>query len=85
MPTITGKGHTPEKHARYIGEYLPIFAEHPAVIGNFFFRWSDAPHCRQCGEADCPAEYAWGCVDCDQKPKPAYYALKEGTDALFRA
>jgi len=78
-----GKGHTPEEQARYISECLPIFAEHPAVIGNFFFRWSDAPTCWQCGEADCPAECAWGCVDCAQRPKPAYYALKEGLQTFF--
>lgn len=78
-----GKGHTEEEQARYISECLPIFAEHPDVIGNFFFRWSDTRQCWQCGEADCPAECAWGCVDCDQKPKPAYYALRDGITGLF--
>lgn len=78
-----GAGHTPEEQARYISECLPIFAEHPAVIGNFFFRWSDTAQCWQCGEADCPAECAWGCVDVNQKPKPAYYALKNGIAANF--
>lgn len=81
--TTWGKGHTPEEQARYISECLPIFAEHPDVIGNFFFRWSDTEHCWQCGEADCPAECAWGCVDCEQKPKPAYHALKEGIKTHF--
>jgi hypothetical protein len=78
-----GKGHTPDEQARYVRECLPIFAEHPAVIGNFFFRWGDTPNCWQCGEADCPAECAWGCVDCGQNPKPAYYALKEGIADCF--
>ena len=78
-----GAGHTPEEQGRYVSKCLPIFAEHPAVIGNFFFRWSDTDQCWQCGEADCPAECAWGCVDVAQKPKPAYYALKEGSAALF--
>ncbi|MCL2664549.1 MAG: hypothetical protein FWE82_02960 [Defluviitaleaceae bacterium] len=73
-----GRGHTPDEQARYISECLPIFIGHPCVIGNFFFRWSDTETCWQCGEADCPAECAWGCVDCNQKPKPAYYALQEG-------
>ena len=79
-----GKGHTPEEQARYISECLPIFAEHPSVIGNFFFRWSDTEQCWQCGEADCPAECAWGCVDAAQKPKPAYHALKDGIKANFQ-
>jgi len=78
-----GAGHTPEEQARYISECLPVFAEHPGVIGNFFFRWSDAEHCWQCGEPDCPAECAWGCVDCGQNPKPAYYALKDGIKKYF--
>ena len=78
-----GKGHTPEEQARYVRLCQKIFADHPAVIGNFFFRWSDAPTCWQCGEPDCPAECAWGCVDVDQNPKPAYYALQEGKRTLF--
>ena len=78
-----GKGHTPEEQARYVRQCQEIFAQHPAVIGNFFFRWSDAETCWQCGERDCPAECAWGCVDVDEKPKPAYYALKEGNRTLF--
>ena len=78
-----GKGHTPEEQSRYVSECLPIFADHPDVIGNFFFRWSDTDQCWQCGEADCPAECAWGCVDCEQKPKPAYHALKDGIEKYF--
>jgi len=78
-----GKGHTAEEQARYIEECLPIFAKHPSVIGNFFFRWSDVNQCWQCGEADCPAECAWGCVDVNQQPKPAYKALKEGYKTYF--
>lgn len=78
-----GKGHTPEEQARYVSECLPIFADHPAVIGNFFFRWSDTDQCWQCGEADCPAECAWGCVTSKQEPKPAYYALQKGIKELF--
>jgi hypothetical protein len=78
-----GNGHTPEEQARYVSECLPIFADHPAVIGNFFFRWSDTEHCWQCGESDCPAECAWGCVDTKQAPKPAYHALKDGLKELF--
>jgi len=78
-----GRGHTPEEQARYIEECLPVFANHPDVIGNFFFRWSDTNQCWQCGEADCPAECAWGCVDPMQKPKPAYHALKDGFKKYF--
>lgn len=80
-----GKGHTPEEQARYVRLCQQIFAEHPKVIGNFFFRWSDTETCWQCGEADCPAECAWGCVDVNQQPKPAYYALQEGNRVLFSA
>lgn len=77
------EGHTPAEQARYVSICQRIFAEHPAVIGNFFFRWSDTDACWQCGEADCPAECAWGCVDVNQQPKPAYYALQEGNRTLF--
>ena len=78
-----GKGHTPEEQARYVQLCQEIFANHPAVIGNFFFRWSDTDACWQCGEADCPAECAWGCVDVNENPKPAYHALMEGNKKWF--
>ena len=80
---LAAKGDTPEEQARYVQLCQKIFAEHPAVIGNFFFRWSDAETCWQCGERDCPAECAWGCVDVNENPKPAYYALKEGNEKWF--
>ena len=80
---VWGKGHTPEAQAEYVIRCQEIFAKHPNVIGNFFFRWSDTETCWQCGEADCPAECAWGCVDPHENPKPAYYALKEGNKKYF--
>lgn len=78
------KEHSKEEQAEYVKECLKIFGAHPAVIGNFFFRWSDTETCWQCGEPDCPAECAWGIVDPQQRPKPAFYALKEGLNELFR-
>lgn len=80
---VWGKGHTPEAQADYVIRCQEIFAQHPNVIGNFFFRWSDAETCWQCGEPDCPAECAWGCVDTHENPKPAYWALKEGNKRYF--
>ena len=80
---VWGKGHTPEAQAEYVIRCQEIFAQHPNVIGNFFFRWSDAETCWQCGEPDCPAECAWGCVDTHEHPKPAYWALKEGNQRYF--
>ena len=78
------KEHSREEQAEYILQCLEIFANHPAVIGNFFFRWSDTETCWQCGEPECPAECAWGLVDVTQKPKPAYYAYQEGVSKFFR-
>jgi len=69
-------GHTPEVQAEYITECMRIFTGHPKVIGNFFFKWSDDAHCWQCGQPDCPAECAWGLVDVNGRPKPAYGALR---------
>lgn len=77
------KEHSLEEQAQYVKKCLKIFAEHPAVIGNFFFRWSDTETCWQCGESDCPAECAWGIVDSKQIPKPAFYVLKETINELF--
>ncbi len=78
------KEHNREEQAEFISECLEIFANHPNVIGNFFFRWSDTETCWQCGEVDCPAECAWGMVDVKQDPKPAYYAYQESIKKFFK-
>lgn len=75
--------HSPEKQAEYIRQCMKIFAEHPAVIGEFFFRWSDTETCWQCGDPLCPAECAWGIVDVNGSPKPGYFALKEAYEKYF--
>jgi hypothetical protein len=72
-----GDGHTPAVQAEYIRIAKRIFTTHPAVRGDFFFKWSDDPVCWQCGQRDCPAECAWGLVDTQGKAKPAYRALAE--------
>jgi len=77
------KDHSEELQADYIKQCAKIFAEHPAVIGNLFFRWEDTPACWQCGAPDCPAEVAWGCIRVDGTPKPGYYALVEAYNEYF--
>lgn len=83
-PRAWKKEHTCDEQAEYVMECLQVFADHPAVIGNYFFRWGDTQTCWQCGEPDCPAECAWGVVDVNGKPKPAYYALREGLESIFQ-
>jgi hypothetical protein len=75
--------HSPEEQAAYIRACVGIFADHPHCIGNFFFRWGDTATCWQCGQPDCPAECAWGMVDVNGEPKPAFYALKDRNRSLF--
>lgn len=72
-----GLDHSEETQAEYITECLKIFRDHPHCIGNLFFQWQDMAHCWQCGEDDCPAETAWGCIDKNGRPKPGYEALKK--------
>lgn len=78
------KEHSPEEQAEYIWECMKIFSQHPHVIGQFFFRWTDTPACWQCGQPDCPAECAWGIVDVNGNPKPGYYALKDAINKYFK-
>ncbi|MCL2060020.1 MAG: hypothetical protein FWH01_13375 [Oscillospiraceae bacterium] len=78
-----GVDHNEELQADYIKQCVKIFAEHPAVIGNLFFRWQDPNTCWQCGAPDCPAECAWGCIRTDGTPKPGYYALAESYNKYF--
>ena len=72
-----GKDHSEETQAEYITECLKIFRDHPHCIGNLFFQWQDMATCWQCGDDDCPAETAWGCIDKNGRPKPGYYALQK--------
>ena len=50
-----------------------------------FTRVSQASPCPQCGKPDCPAETAWGLVDLAGKPKPSYFAFKDGVRRLRAA
>jgi arabinogalactan endo-1,4-beta-galactosidase len=77
--------HSPEEQAEFMRDCIRIFADHPHCIGNFIFRWNDTATCWQCGQPECPAETAWGIVDVNNRPKPAYHALKEEIHRLFAA
>ncbi|MBR6361096.1 MAG: hypothetical protein IKS04_04810, partial [Clostridia bacterium] len=34
--------------------------------------------CYVCGQEECPVETGWGLIDGKGKPKPAYYAVRDG-------
>ncbi|MGE5557267.1 MAG: hypothetical protein ACM3WV_01505 [Bacillota bacterium] len=82
-PRVWKKEHSRTEQAEYIRACLKIFASHPHVRGNFFFKWSDDSHCWQCGEPDCPAECAWGLVDVHGSPKEAYYSYRDAVSECF--
>jgi hypothetical protein len=67
-----GTGHSPEAQAEYVKMGLNIFSTYPNVLGAFFYSWRDDAVCWHCGQKGCPAECAWGIVDSEGKPKPAY-------------
>uniref|UniRef100_A0A7C4PH79 Uncharacterized protein n=1 Tax=Anaerolinea thermolimosa TaxID=229919 RepID=A0A7C4PH79_9CHLR len=77
-------GHTPEIQAEFVQRALMVMAnQRQLLLGMFFYRWEDQEACWQCGEADCPVETAWGLVDIHNRPKPAFYAFKEGVRQLI--
>ena len=76
-------GHNEQVQADYFRRGLEIFAEHPHVLGNFMFCFSDAKTCWHCHLPDCPAECYWGLCDYDCNPKPAYFAAKEAIHRLY--
>ena len=76
-------GHTPEIQAQFIDETFRILAGKPFVIGATYYRWNDPETCWQCGQADCPAETAWGLVDKNRNPKPSYHAFKSAVQKYF--
>ncbi|MDR0533796.1 MAG: hypothetical protein LBH01_07565 [Verrucomicrobiales bacterium] len=76
--------HNPGTQADFISESYRIFAQKPFVIGAVYYRWNDQPTCWQCGQPDCPAETAWGLVDCQNRPKPSYYSIKSSLELYYR-
>ncbi|MFO7958236.1 MAG: hypothetical protein R6X33_14210 [Candidatus Brocadiia bacterium] len=78
-----GPGHNPDGQAAFVRQTFDVFAERrDKLLGLFFYRWEDQDECWQCGDPDCPAETAWGLVDREGAPKPAYHAFKDGTARL---
>lgn len=70
--------HTPEGQAELYEYIIKKVRSLDYVIGMCFYCWADSDSCYVCGQADCPVETGWGLVDGKGKPKPAYYAVKEG-------
>ncbi len=76
-------GHTPEVQAEFIRQAMRIFAQkQDKLLGQCFFRWEDTATCWQCGQPDCPVETAWGLVDVQSRPKPAYFTFKDCVNHL---
>ena len=80
MPRLTripGYPHTPEGQAGFYDELIGRLYRLPFVAGAMIYCWSDAPACGYCGQPDCPVETRWGLVDCEGRPKPAWYAVRK--------
>ncbi|MCE5215641.1 hypothetical protein LLH03_01310 [bacterium] len=78
-----GEGHTPDGQAKFVAAaFEALKTQRGALLGVFFYRWEDQETCWQCGSPDCPAETAWGLVDKQGQPKPAFYAWRDGARSL---
>jgi hypothetical protein len=78
-----GSGHNLESQGEFVRQAMDVFREHREyLLGAFFYRWEDQERCWQCDSPTCPAETAWGLVDLQGNPKPAFYAHKEGVRAI---
>lgn len=78
-----GEGHTPEGQAKFVAAaFEALRSVRSALMGVFFYRWEDQETCWQCGAPDCPAETAWGLIDKQGRPKPAFYAWRDGARLL---
>ena len=83
-PATWDGGHTPAVQADYVRlVYESLLPYREVLLGAFFYRWEDQARCWQCGSPDCPLETAWGLVDIQNRPKPAYVAFKEGVKRLI--
>jgi hypothetical protein len=77
-------GHSPQAQAEFVALALAAMQrQRHLLMGQFFYRWEDQATCWQCGEPDCPVETAWGLVDVNNQPKPAFYAFRDGVKALL--
>ena len=75
--------HTPEIQAEFVSRALDEMNRYKDYLsGVFFYRWEDQAVCWQCGQPDCPIETRWGLVTEDNRPKPSYFAWKEGIGKL---
>ncbi len=83
-PASWDGGHTPAAQADYVRlVYRTFLAYREILLGAFFYRWEDQERCWQCGSPECPLEIAWGLVDLQGRPKPAFSAFKEGVQRLL--
>ena len=76
LTCIPGYPHTPEGQAKFYDDLIGRLYRLPFMAGALVYCWADAPVCGYCGQADCPVETRWGLVDCSDKPKPSFYAVK---------
>ena len=79
--SIPGIPHTPEGQAEFYWQLIPLLKTTDCLAGFFIFRWQDSGVCSGCGQADCPFKSAWGLLDKNGEPKPAYYAVSEAIAA----
>lgn len=77
LSKMPGFEHTPEGQAKFFNTVLPKLYSLDFVCGTIIYCWSDSDRCYVCGQEDCPTETRWGLVTCDNKPKPAFYAVKK--------
>ena len=71
--------------AEYVTACMKIFAEHPAVIGSFWFciQDYDGP-CWECGEVKCPMNSEWGVLKSDNTAKPALDAYTKAVHEFYK-
>jgi hypothetical protein len=78
------RDHTPQTQAEYIARCMALFANDKRIQGVFLWRWNDGKRCWLCGSPACPITGNWGLVDCDEQPKPAFYAFQQGAALLHQ-
>lgn len=70
--TWDGRPHSPAKQARFFAEVLATLLGDDRIDEVLLFMLQDVPVCWTCGAEDCPLETAWGLLDRDGRPKPAF-------------
>lgn len=76
----------PAVQAEYVTACMEVFAQHPEVIGTFWYALHNEDGvCWECGDPQCNLYSSWGLLNSDSSEKPALDAMLEASKLFKKA